>query len=146
MAPDVDVVARGVNSRFRGASLNGGADALPFRVAPHNLEAEQALLGAILIDNRVLDRVSSFLGQRHFHDPLHGKIYAVASKLIADGKQATPITLKTYFESAEPIDAAMPVTRYLGHLAANAPTHHERPRLWSRHLRPGYSALADRDC
>jgi replicative DNA helicase len=97
-------------------------DALPFRAAPHNLEAEQALLGAILVNNEAHDRVSSFLEPHHFYDPLHQQIFETASKLIASGKQATPITLKTFFETAEPIDAGLTVPQYLGRLAANAVT------------------------
>ena len=81
------------------------ADALPFRTAPHNLEAEQALLGAILVNNEAHDRVSGFLEPHHFYDPLHQQIYETAAKLITSGKQATPITLRTFFEKAEPIDA-----------------------------------------
>jgi replicative DNA helicase len=99
-----------------------GADALPFRTAPHNLEAEQALLGAILINNEAHDRVSSFLEPHHFYDPLHQQIFDTAAKLIAAGKQATPITLKTFFDKAEPIDANTTVPQYLGRLAANAAT------------------------
>jgi replicative DNA helicase len=97
-------------------------EALPFRAAPHNLEAEQALLGAILVNNEAHDRVSSFLEPAHFYDPLHQQIYETAAKLIATGKQATPITLKTFFEGAEPIDANLTVPQYLGRLAANAAT------------------------
>ena len=97
-------------------------DALPFRAAPHNIEAEQALLGAMLVNNEAHDRVSSFLEAHHFYDPLHQQIYETASKLIASGKQATPITLRTFFETAEPIDATLTVPQYLGRLAANAAT------------------------
>mgnify|MGYP003694461973 CR=1 FL=1 len=72
------------------------SEAPPFRSAPHNLEAEQALLGAILINNEAHDRVSDFLEPHHFYDPLHQQIFETAAKLIASGKQATPITLKTF--------------------------------------------------
>jgi replicative DNA helicase len=64
-------------------------DVLPFRTAPHNLEAEQGLLGAILINNAAHDRVSDFLEPEHFFDPLHRQIYEHAAKLITSGKQAT---------------------------------------------------------
>jgi replicative DNA helicase len=97
-------------------------DALPFRAAPHNLEAEQALLGAILVNNEAHDRVSSFLEAHHFFDPLHQKIFETLSKLIASGKQATPITIRTFFETDEPIDATTTVPVYLGTLAVNATT------------------------
>ena len=92
------------------------------RAAPHNLEAEQALLGAILVNNEAHDRVSGFLDPHHFFDPLHQQIYETAAKLIAAGKQATPITLKTFFETAEPIGSGLSVPAYLGQLAANATT------------------------
>lgn len=95
---------------------------LTFRQPPHNLEAEQALLGAILVNNEALDRVSGFLSPQHFFDPLHGRIYETLATLIHAGKTATPITVKTFFENAEPIDANMSVPQYLGRLAANATT------------------------
>jgi replicative DNA helicase len=50
-------------------------ETVPFRQAPHNLEAEQALLGAILVNNESMDRVSAFLEPHHFFDPLHQQIY-----------------------------------------------------------------------
>jgi replicative DNA helicase len=95
---------------------------LTFRQPPHNLEAEQALLGAILVNNEALDRVSGFLSPDHFFDPLHGRIFETLATLIHAGKTATPITVKTFFENVEPIDATMTVPQYLGRLAANATT------------------------
>ena len=99
-----------------------GSEVQRFREAPHNIEAEQALLGAILVNNEAMDRVTSFLEPTHFFDPLHGEIFETASKMIHAGKQATPITLKTFFDAAEPIDANLTVPQYLGRLAANATT------------------------
>ena len=95
---------------------------LTFRQAPHNLEAEQALLGAVLVNNESLDRVSGFLSPNHFFDPLHGRIYETLAALIHAGKTATPVTVKTFFENTDPIDAHMSVPQYLGRLAANATT------------------------
>ena len=103
-------------------SAVSAAKSLPFRQAPHNLEAEQALLGAILVNNEAMDRVSSFLDPQHFYDPLHQQIYETAGKLIHVGKQATPITLRTFFETAEPISPNLTVPQYLGTLAAQATT------------------------
>jgi len=97
------------------------APAPAFRAPPHNLEAEQALLGAILVNNEACDRVSSFLRAGHFYDALHGRIYDAASKLVLGGKRATPITLKTYFQTEEPV-GELTVPQYLGRLAANATT------------------------
>ncbi len=98
------------------------SDSLPFRAVPHNLEAEQALLGAILINNEAHDRVSSFLEPGHFYDPLHQQIYETAATLIGAGKQATPITLKTFFANTEATQDGLTVPQYLGRLAANATT------------------------
>ena len=95
---------------------------ISFRQPPHNIDAEQALLGAILVNNESLDRVTSFLKAEHFFDPLHAQIFEIAGKLIQVGKQANPITLRTFFENAEPIDAHLTVPQYLGRLAANATT------------------------
>jgi replicative DNA helicase len=92
-----------------------------FRAPPHNVEAEQALLGAILVNNEAIDRVSGFLKQAHFYDALHGRIYEAAAKLILGGKRATPITLKTFFQADEP-RGGLTVPQYLGLLAANATT------------------------
>jgi replicative DNA helicase len=92
-----------------------------FRAPPHNLEAEQALLGAILVNNEAIDRVSSFLKPAHFYDALHARLYEAASKLILGGKRATPITLKTFFQAEEPV-GDLSVPQYLGRLAANATT------------------------
>ena len=108
-----------VSDRPKSASADG---AVPFRQAPHNLEAEQALLGAILVNNEAMDRVSSFLEPHHFFDPLHQQIFETAAKIIHAGKNATPITLRTFFERAEPISPNLTVPQYLGTLAANATT------------------------
>jgi hypothetical protein len=97
-------------------------EVITHRQPPYNLDAEQALLGAILINNEAMDRVSGFLDPEHFYDPLHQRIYEVLGKLIQAGKQATPITLRTFFESAEPIEPGLTVPQYLGRLAVNATT------------------------
>jgi replicative DNA helicase len=95
---------------------------LNFRQPPHNIDAEQALLGAILINNEAMDRVQGFLDPQHFYEPIHQKIFEVAGKIISAGKQATPITLRTFFESDEPIEADLTIPQYLVRLAANAAT------------------------
>ena len=97
-------------------------NALPYRGPPHNIEAEQALLGAILVNNEALDRVEGFLEAQHFYDPLHRKVYETIVHLSTSSKLITPITLKPYFENAEPIDAGLTVSQYLVRLAVNATT------------------------
>jgi len=92
-----------------------------YRSAPHNIEAEQALLGAILVNNEAYYRVSDFLEPRHFLEPIHQKIYEVAASLIRAGKLATPITLKTFLPADIDI-AGLNASQYLARLAAEATT------------------------
>ncbi|MDB9705778.1 replicative DNA helicase [Pelagibacteraceae bacterium] len=65
---------------------------------PSNLEAEQALLGSILVNNDIIDEVSNIVNPTTFYDPAHTKIYEVVESLNNKGMIANPITLKNYFE------------------------------------------------
>ena len=78
-----------------------GAEDVRLREPPHNFEAEQALLGAILVNNAAYQRVAEFLRPEHFADPLHGKLYDSLSKLIERGQVVSAVTLKTYVENDE---------------------------------------------
>jgi replicative DNA helicase len=77
-------------------TLDGPADEAPLRTPPHNYEAEQALLGAILMNNRAIERVVEFLRPEHFADPAHGRIYDACMALTQRNQIANPVTLKTY--------------------------------------------------
>src|SRR5262245_5460363 len=92
-----------------------------FRAAPHNIEAEQALLGAILVNNEAFYRVSDFLEPVHFFEPIHQKIYELAASLVRAGKTATPITLKTFLPPDLDV-AGLTASQYLARLAAEATT------------------------
>ena len=92
-----------------------------YRSAPHNIEAEQALLGAVLVNNEAFYRVSDFLDAAQFHEPLHQQIYQIAADLIRAGKVATPITLKTFLPTDIDI-GGLNVSQYLARLAAEATT------------------------
>ena len=96
-------------------------DAAEFRTPPHNFEAEMALLGAILANNRVHERVSEFLRAEHFADDRHGRIYEIAGRLIERGQIADPITLKAYFENDDTLED-IGGTKYLARLASAAVT------------------------
>ncbi|MCB1454618.1 MAG: replicative DNA helicase [Rhizobiaceae bacterium] len=99
----------------------GAAETPLYREAPNNVEAEQALLGALLVNNDAFYRVSDFLKPSHFHEPIHRKIYEVAGELVRMGKVANPVTLKTFLPAEEKI-GDMTVSQYLARLAANAVT------------------------
>lgn len=90
-----------------------------YREAPNNIEAEQALLGAILVNNAAYDRVSGFLQVEHFFEPVHGRIFDTISQIVSMGKLASPVTLKTFFENDESLDE-IGGTQYLARLAASA--------------------------
>jgi replicative DNA helicase len=92
-----------------------------YRSAPRNIEAEQALLGAILVNNEAFYRVSDFLEPQHFFEPIHQQIYELAANLIRSGKVATPITLKTFL-SADIDIGGLNASQYLARLAAEATT------------------------
>ncbi|ESY85504.1 replicative DNA helicase [Mesorhizobium australicum] len=92
-----------------------------YRESPNNIEAEQALLGAILVNNDAFYRVSDFLKSGHFYEPLHRKIFDVAAELIRMGKAATPITLKTFLPADEKV-GDMTVAQYVVRLAVEAVT------------------------
>src|SRR5215467_12843351 len=92
-----------------------------YRTPPHNIEAEQALLGAILVNNEAFYRVSDFLEPKHFLEGIHQRIFDITGGLIRAGKLATPVTLKTFL----PVDldiAGLTVNQYLARLAAEATT------------------------
>ena len=65
---------------------------------PANLEAEQALIGSILVNNDIIDEISTIINSSIFYDPAHVKIYEVIESLNNKGMIANPITLKNYFE------------------------------------------------
>ncbi len=94
----------------------GGSD---YREQPHNIEAEQALLGAILVNNEAAMRVSGFIEQYHFYEPVHGRIFEASIALIERGQNATPVTLKTYFERDESLSDVGGAS-YLARLAGSA--------------------------
>jgi replicative DNA helicase len=91
-----------------------------FRLAPHNVEAEQALLGAILLNNDAFYRVSDFLEPEHFYEPIHRDIYELVGKIIRAGKSADPTTIKTHLP--DQLLPEMTMAQYLARMAAEATT------------------------
>ena len=66
---------------------------------PNNIEAEQSVIGSVLLTNEIFDEVSLVLSSKNFYDPIHRKIFEALEKLIYGGLLANPITLKNYFEN-----------------------------------------------
>ena len=66
---------------------------------PNNIEAEQSVIGSILLNNEIFDEINLLINSKNFYDPMHQKIYMAIEKLIYSGMLANPITLKNYFEN-----------------------------------------------
>jgi len=105
------------------SNISGDNNSEPFtpsyRTPPHNIDAEQALLGAILVNNEAAQLVQDFLKPEHFYLPVHGKIYESVLALVTKGQIADPVRLKPYFESEESL-ADVGGAQYLARLAASA--------------------------
>ncbi len=81
-----------------GGAPGDGLLGLSQRLPPQNLEAEQALLGALLANNKAYERVSEFLAPHHFADPVHGRIFGAIQRRVENGALADAVTLRAEFE------------------------------------------------
>ena len=86
---------------------------------PHNIEAEQQLLGAILTNNDVYDRIAALVRAEHFHEPVHQRIFEIAVARIQKNALASPVTLKAYLEDDQGL-AALGGPAYLARIAGAA--------------------------
>uniref|UniRef100_UPI00286B51EA DnaB-like helicase N-terminal domain-containing protein n=1 Tax=Sphingomonas sp. TaxID=28214 RepID=UPI00286B51EA len=84
--------------RIADPATTAGAPALP-----QNVEAEAALLGALMIDNRLVEDIQTRLQPHHFFEPLHGRIYESILRLTDRNMIANPVTLRPLFEADEGI-------------------------------------------
>ncbi len=72
-----------------------------FKELPNNIEAEQSVIGSILVTNEIFDEINTIISSNNFYDPMHQKIFAAIESLIYKGMLANPITLKNYFEDEQ---------------------------------------------
>jgi len=91
------------------------------RVLPHNIEAEQALLGAVLVNNNIFEKVGDLLEPDHFYDPVHQRIYEAINTLVQRGQIADPKTLRGLFQD-DPALSHVGGAQYLADLASNVIT------------------------
>ena len=70
-----------------------------FEELPNNIEAEQSVIGTILVSNEIFDEINTIISSKNFYDPMHQKIFGAIENLIYKGMLANPITLKNYFEN-----------------------------------------------
>ncbi len=93
-----DVIERAHPDEVMSAVQDTNGKLPAYRTLPHNQEAEQGLLGALLVDNRTLEHISDFLRPIHFYVPAHARIYEAITIVVERGQTASPVTLKNYFE------------------------------------------------
>ena len=86
-----------------------------YREAPRSLDAEQALLGAILVNNEVYHRISDFLLPEHFFEPVHTRIFEVCAQRIGRGQLANPVMLQALIEE-DPAFKELGGARYLNRI------------------------------
>ncbi len=96
-----------------------GAEVKNPDTVPHSIEAEQQLLGAILTNNDIYDRVAAIIGPQHFYDPVHARIFETAASRISKNNLASPVTLKAFFEDDEGLKE-LGGPAYLARLAGSA--------------------------
>lgn len=104
--------------KFSDIAVGRSLGETDYRVMPHNDEVEQALLGALLVNNRALEKVSEYLRPAHFYNAAHARIFEAIVKFIERGQDASPITLKQFFDKDEAL-SAVGGGQYLADLAAN---------------------------
>jgi len=102
---------------------SGDAPLVALRVPPHSIEAEQSVLGGLLLDNAAWDRVGDVLAVDDFYRDDHRRIFRQISKLIEQNRPADVVTVSEAIESSEDKDKTGGIT-YLGQLAQNTPSAH----------------------
>lgn len=109
------------------ASPGMGASGETADPIPHNIQAEQGILGAILMDNRHYDRVSEIIEPWHFHEAIHADIYEAITKLIQSGRKADPVTLRTLFDGHPDITPGLSVPSYCVRMVAGLGSAYSAP-------------------
>lgn len=111
-----------------------------YNYLPHSIEAEQQLLGAVLMSNDIFFPCSEAVEAEHFYEPIHARLWTLISERIAAGQSVTPVTLMAILGADGFVDlAGMTVGAYIAHLAAEAITIIQAPHyakvvrdLWAR--------------
>lgn len=109
------------STKFLTETLTDNVAAATYRQAPSNIEAEQALLGVLLVNNETLQYIGDQLRAEHFYEPLHSRIFEAIQKFHDKGLIANPVTLRHYFDQDEAL-ADIGGGTYLAKLAAAAIT------------------------
>lgn len=117
-----------------------------YRVMPHNEEVEQALLGALLVNNKALEKVSEYLKPEHFYNAVHGRIYEAIVKFVDRGQDASPLTLKNYFEKDQDLShvgGGQYLADLAGHVISVVNVEDYGRTIYEMHLRRALVALGE---
>lgn len=117
MALTSELKKSGFQSPNAATAFQDGKEDVHYRTLPQNLEAEQGILGSLLIDNRVYEKIGDMVKPDHFYAPAHQRIYKAIQTLIDRGQTASPVTLKGYFEKDADLEQVGGAA-YLAELAA----------------------------
>lgn len=122
------------------------AETPAYRQQPRNEDAEQALLGALLVNNISFEKVCELIKPGHFYNPVHARIYEAIATVIERGQEASPVTLRNYFEKDEDL-AHVGGASYLAELAASVITvvniDDYARAVYETHLRRALIALGE---
>ncbi len=110
MAAGTSVLQDPSEAQKRADAPDSG-DAVSYRQPPSNVEAEQALLGAILVNNEALHHIGDQLRPEHFYEPVHQRIFDAIIKHHDRGQIANPVTLRHYFDRDESLADILRVWR-----------------------------------
>ncbi len=117
MALTSELKKSGFQSPNAATAFQDGKEDVHYRTLPQNLEAEQGILGSLLIDNRVYEKIGDMVKPDHFYAPAHQRIYKAIQTLVDRGQTASPVTLKGYFEKDADLEQVGGAA-YLAELAA----------------------------
>ncbi len=101
------------------SSIQINSNNIEAKELPHNIEAEQGLLGAILINNDIIYDIQDIVNETHFYEPIHGLIFNIITNITSKGQLASPVTLKSYFEAEKGLEQ-IGGSNYLARLANSA--------------------------
>ncbi|SMH29585.1 replicative DNA helicase [Maritimibacter sp. HL-12] len=122
-------------SQIKGNTADAGEET---GAMPHNIEAEQQLLGAILTNNETYDRVAQILRPEHFYEPVHGRIFEEAARRITANMLASPVTLKAYLgddEGLKELGGAAYLARLAGAAISSFAAQDYAQMIYEMHLR-----------
>lgn len=143
MTQNTMTAARGNDNAPQDSAENSNPH---YRILPHNLDAEQGLLGALLVDNRAYEKIGDLLKPEHFYHAAHQRIFTAIRLFIDRGQTASPVTLKGYFEKdvdLKDVGGAMYLADLAGSIISIINVEDYARTIYELHLRRSLIALGE---